>query len=517
MDLREFDASGPFKRSTRMPLDAVVRLHFEGTVAYQNGFAANVSATGMFVKHPDPPPIGTRLVFEFVTGEQRKPVQGAGLVAWVRERYEGPGRPAGIGIQFTEVDSQSRQHIAEALFEFLEASLGGEDLEREAGPEPSPALPALVPLAAAPPAEAEPEPPYGARPAPTFAMAIPAGAAEPPSGFSPAIPPDPPVPPVPEPARDRRATFSYADSAPEPAATESEEARVERLVRNALAEEPFAGAAAARSEDAGGRWIAIAVVAVLLAVGGWAAWRYLSSKTPAPERPTATAALPAPTPTPRPPLAAVAEPQTTLAAAVGATDAAVTAPETPLPAGAPADDAGDEGEATPANDANDANDANNAGKTGDASVPADAEPDPTPAAPVVKPRPIPPATAAAAAPADEGAPRARALTDIDWTEATGITVVTLAGDGVFPVGSYSYSEIGDDKPRVLVRFKGLDLAYRKAGLTVGTGAVAAIRTGWHDRPGGAEQHVVIDLAGGNVRLEGFEALGSRIVLKLAAR
>ena len=32
-----------FERSTRMPLDAVVRLHFEGTVAYQNGFAANVT------------------------------------------------------------------------------------------------------------------------------------------------------------------------------------------------------------------------------------------------------------------------------------------------------------------------------------------------------------------------------------------------------------------------------------------------------------------------------------------
>ncbi|MBZ0089887.1 MAG: PilZ domain-containing protein, partial [Thermoanaerobaculia bacterium] len=106
MDVREFDASGPFKRSTRMPLDAVVRLHFEGTVAYQNGFAANVSATGMFVKHPDPPPLGTKLVFEFVVGEQRRPVQGAGLVAWVRERYEGPGRPAGIGIQYTEVDAQ---------------------------------------------------------------------------------------------------------------------------------------------------------------------------------------------------------------------------------------------------------------------------------------------------------------------------------------------------------------------------------------------------------------------------
>ena len=57
----------------------------------------------------------------------------------------------------------------------------------------------------------------------------------------------------------------------------------------------------------------------------------------------------------------------------------------------------------------------------------------------------------------------------------------------------------------------------KSGLKVGTSAVAGIRTGWHARPEGHEQHVVVDLAGPDVRLEGFEALGSRIVLKLAKR
>jgi uncharacterized protein (TIGR02266 family) len=124
-----------FHRSTRMPLDAVVRLHFEGTVAYQNGFAANVSALGMFVKHPDPMPVGTRLVFEFVIGEERKPVQGGGIVAWVRERYDGPGRPAGVGIQFTELDALSRQHIAEALFEYLESQLGVEVADHPDVPE----------------------------------------------------------------------------------------------------------------------------------------------------------------------------------------------------------------------------------------------------------------------------------------------------------------------------------------------------------------------------------------------
>lgn len=482
MDVREFDASGPFKRSTRMPLDAVVRLHFEGTVAYQNGFAANVSATGMFVKHPDPPPVGTRLVFEFVVGEERRPVQGAGLVAWVRERYEGPGRPAGIGIQFTEVDAQSRQHIAEALFEFLEASLVGEPFEEGEAPEPA---------AVAPTAEPAPVDAAVARRAPSFAMAMPADGIEALTDFSPAIPPEPSAPPS-EPARDRLATFSYAPSPPEPepapAPLESAEERVERMVREALAEESIAGAAAAREVDSG-RWLAIGVVAVLLALGGWAAWHYLLAPAPAAAPPAA--ARVEPTPTPRPPLAAVTEPDRTLAATVGATEAAQTAPEVPLPAGSPA--VPDEEEAA----------------VEAAVAPAPAEP-----TPLARPAVAPPPTDAAAA--DEvGAPRARALTDIEWTEATGITVVTLAGDGTFPAGSYSYSEIGGEKPRVLVRFKGLSQPYRRANQTVGSAAVSGIRSGWHDRPGGAEQHVVIDLADGSVRLDGFEALGSRIVVKLA--
>ena len=67
--------------------------------------------------------LGTSLVFEFNLGPQRKPVQGSGEVVWVRERYLGPGQPAGIGIRFSQLDAQSRDHIAEALFEFLERSL----------------------------------------------------------------------------------------------------------------------------------------------------------------------------------------------------------------------------------------------------------------------------------------------------------------------------------------------------------------------------------------------------------
>ena len=125
MDPRS-DPAARFSRATRVPLETVVRLHFEGQVAYQNGFAANVSATGMFVKHPEPHAEGTKLVFEFTVGRGRKPVQGSGDVVWVRPKYLGPGQPAGMGIAFDHLDVQSRENLAEALFEFLEESLGAE-------------------------------------------------------------------------------------------------------------------------------------------------------------------------------------------------------------------------------------------------------------------------------------------------------------------------------------------------------------------------------------------------------
>jgi len=484
-----FDAegSGGFKRSTRMPLDAVVRLHFEGTVAYQNGFAANVSATGMFVKHPDPPPIGTRLVFEFVLGSQRRPVQGAGVVAWARDRYEGPGRPAGIGIQFTQVDSASRHHIAEALFEYLEASLGeeliqraGEELGIDAGE-----------IAAAEEAVRELDLPEERV----------AEAARPPEAqTSPSLFDERPSAPAPAPTPPR---FELAESEEiSPPAAETDEQRIDRMVREALEEEAsIAGAAVAGSTRRGSAmlWIGGTAALVLVAAGGWAVWRYgLGPDSPAP-RATATAAA-TPTPTPRPPLAADLGPVSTLAETVGASSAQESAPEPPLPAAVPppaaaaAPEAGASGTPAPAAD-----------RTAGADAP--------PAAGVAAR--TEPAAAAAAEPA--GAPRATRLDEIEWTEATGTTVVTLSGDGPFPAGSYGYFEMAGDKPRVLIKLRGLDQPYRRGALAVGTAAVVGIRTGWHVKETGNEQHVVVDLVPGGARLDGFEAIGSRIVLKLAPR
>lgn len=518
MTTHDGDSPDSFKRSTRMPLDAVVRLHFEGTVAYQNGFAANVSASGMFVKHPDPPPTGTRLVFEFVIGSERKPVQGAGIVAWIREKYQGPGRPAGIGIQFTQVDPVSKQHIAEALFEYLEASLG-EELAERAGEDLGVAddelaaaqesvrqldLPTPEQLEAGATRHLPTAPPPGAATQSWAEIDVPPEPAEP--RLPPALPPTPPsAPPRPEPPRADPPRFSLAPTEEGSlSAAETEEQRVERMVREALAEqESIAGAAVARSAGGTSPVLWIVLAAIVVAAGGWALWHF--GFVPRGATTHAVAATPAtPTPTPRPTLPSDLGPISTLAETVGASNAAETAPETALPV---ADDAAtSEGETAPSTTP--------AAATSEAPQQPIATATATAASPVSA-RPATPAPTPVAEPG--GAPRATRLDEIEWTEATGTTVVTLSGDGPFAQGSVSYSEIGGDKPRVLVRLRGLEEPFRRGALAVGTAAVSGIRTGWHLKEGTNEQHVVLDLAPGGAALDGFEAIGSRIVLKLRPR
>jgi uncharacterized protein (TIGR02266 family) len=453
-----------FHRSTRMPLDAVVRLHFEGTVAYQNGFAANVSALGMFVKHPDPPAIGTRLVFEFVLGEERKPVQGGGIVTWARERYEGPGRPAGVGIQFTELDALSRQHIAEALFEFLETQLGVDVADH-------PDVPNL--LAAIPTSTVVEMPGEDAAPA--------GGADEPQAELGFEASDDAGAAVVPRPAAAAPAPFRLFGDSPAGGGSfgvdEAETPR-EELFSPLTPPEPMdlgeSSYGAARSRERP-LWQPLAIAAGI-AAAGFAGWWFLAGpgaearQTAAP--PPVTAAEPAPAP--RPPLDPQPGPGTTLAEAVGAMP-----PEAASPA------AGTEAEATAEE-------------------------------PVVPAATTPPARAAAAAPpaTAPAAGRATRVTDIRWRAVAGGTDVTLVGDGDFRAGSYRWFEMRDARPRVLVRLVGMAAGYPRASLDAGTLELAGIRVGYHEKPGGNELHVVLDLSSLDIEVAGVEASGGELLVRL---
>ena len=521
--------SGPptdFQRSTRMPLDAVVRLHFEGTVAYQNGFAANVSASGMFVKHPDPPPVGTQLVFEFTIGSQRKPCQGTGEVVWVREKYEGPGRPAGSGIRFVDLDELSRQHLTEALFEFLEASLGdrmGESPEVQAMVA---SRPTHAPLEAdAPDQSIEPFEPPAIEFAPEAAagtetasrelgketVKIPVTIRDPvpgatpfrifdddvplPVSMAPAAPPDPVALPAPEeeqlpalPPFESSAVPPYEPYRPEGDETVS-----------------IYGAAGVGRSPSRGRalGLSLAILGLLaIAGGGWWYWtQYRPAHLPAARATPSASAAPATTGTVPVEPAKSAEPAArpldshvgpgrTLVDSVGTTE---PAPETPLPA-----------VAVPPAPTGSSRPAPTVATASATDAPVQATPTPAPAAP--EPAPATPAI---------GSVPSSFVREISAATAAGRTVVTIVGDGGFPTGSFSWSEIGGDKPRVLIRLKEIEQPYRSAARGVPTPEVAGIRTGYHLASGGNELHIVLDLVpSARARVESVEPSGDTLVVTL---
>ena len=107
---------------------------------------------------------------------------------------------------------------------------------------------------------------------------------------------------------------------------------------------------------------------------------------------------------------------------------------------------------------------------------------------------------------------------IEWREAgatAGGTELVLAGDGTFVTGSFSYSEIGGENPRVLIKLKGMQSPYRGPAPRGAGPLVRGVRTGFHVTPTGNEIHVVVDLARGGVKVSGLAPANAGLTLTLA--
>lgn len=101
-------------------------------------------------------------------------------------------------------------------------------------------------------------------------------------------------------------------------------------------------------------------------------------------------------------------------------------------------------------------------------------------------------------------PPLTALEKITWEPAAGGTDLILWGNGAIPPEVYDQSHIGEP-PRELIRLTGISRPFPSPRLAVGTAEVKQIRTGYHQKPGGNELHIVIDLADPAVKVTRIEA------------
>ncbi|MDX1631206.1 MAG: PilZ domain-containing protein [Thermoanaerobaculia bacterium] len=117
----------------------------------------------------------------------------------------------------------------------------------------------------------------------------------------------------------------------------------------------------------------------------------------------------------------------------------------------------------------------------------------------------------------EAPPRmpARRVKEVLWETGPSSLVIVLRGDGSFEEGQATYSHIGGDNPRGVVRIREMERASAGLRLTPESPLVNAIRTGFHaDGREGRELHVVIDLADSETRITGMVASGTDLLVYL---
>src|SRR4029079_6141424 len=123
---------GPPRGQTRVPIDADVQLEFENFSGFIREVSANLSLGGRFVKTRYLKPVGTIVRFEFRLSDQYRLIRGSGEVVWTRWRDQPPGMPAGMGIQFLDLDAESRSLVTAIVEQHERAGGSPFDLESQA-------------------------------------------------------------------------------------------------------------------------------------------------------------------------------------------------------------------------------------------------------------------------------------------------------------------------------------------------------------------------------------------------
>jgi uncharacterized protein (TIGR02266 family) len=528
--------------SRRVPLATTVQFKFDLFSGFISEYSANISPTGMYIVSSAPEPPGRVLDLEFRLGDGFEIIKGKGEVVWSRSVDDGPERPAGMGIRFTELSEGSRDLIYRIVDRYVQEGGTPFDLSTSRDRTPVPALPDLPPLDLEP----DPFPDLDTDPVKdSSGMALPWFSAAP-ADADPADPAElfpsigPALEEVEKTFAGQRALFA---AEPPPAPLLFPSAVPAPALR---AEDPFPALAPQTGMDLFAPLDLPPMPAPPETPG-----------EPVPEPQALSAPLPSPPPPaapaapdlfgsylPKAPPAPEAPPPRTLASLAGSAAAheeprrvlpwvlaallvallaagfllrdrvagwlgggggeVAQAPAQPLPrrAGPPPPPAvADPGGALTSD---------LAASTGPETPDTPETPESTPPLPEVVQRKPPAAPASAPAPAG---PPVTAVERITYEESFGGTDIVVWGNGAMVTGSYTSSQMGSP-PRALIRFVGMRRPFTPERIAVDTGEVRQVRVGYHAKPGGNELHVVIDLAAPDVKVTRVDQDGQRLRIHL---
>ena len=118
--------------SPRLPLEQPVAVRYVGLFKdFVREVSSNISSTGMFIQTSEPRAPGSIFDFQFQLGDDFTLVAGRAEVMWIREKSLGKGQPAGMGVQFIELDQASASVIDQLVADHVESGNKPFDLDHD--------------------------------------------------------------------------------------------------------------------------------------------------------------------------------------------------------------------------------------------------------------------------------------------------------------------------------------------------------------------------------------------------
>lgn len=548
------DYSNIPRDSRRVPIATKVQFKFDRFSGFISEYSANISPTGMFIVTERPEAPGEILDLEFRLGDGFEIIKGQGEVVWVRSLAEGPSRPPGMGIRFLALSPGCQDLIYRIVDRYV--AQGGTPFDLagaptrpggpSSGPEEAPSS-VLAPVAAAapepPPLAREPDPFPELEGAAKDVAVLPWASSQketsmPGGDVLPPLEPldeifhleeaPPAVPSAGPAASGAQSVLPFPSAAgtrplsePDPFPPLDPDLDLSQAGPTVVGfDEPLPDPPSypeSRSELPGAKDLFAS---------------YLPQPASPPEtphvRPLSTLAGGASVHQPRRLLPLVAVVAAVLAVAVAGfllrsrvvewtgfggeeVSAAEQAPVLPRSAVPPDDPTLREEMGGLTSDLAGSRETPTSASSGSPDEPPSAQaPDET------ESRPLPEVVRRKPAPAPSAGPAATVVERITFEKVPGGTTVVVWGNGALRPESYKRVSV-DSPPREVIQIRGIEQPFSPVRIVVGTPEVKQIRIGYHEKPGGNELHVVVDLAGPQVRVDRIEPDGQRLRLRLQER
>ena len=108
------------RRAPRADLHILVQFRCTSFDEFLAEYATDISTGGMFLRTDQPRPEGQMIYLQFALRDGSKLIEGLGKV--VRVNPPGGDRPAGMGVEFVNVDEDSRALIEDIVAQKLATS-----------------------------------------------------------------------------------------------------------------------------------------------------------------------------------------------------------------------------------------------------------------------------------------------------------------------------------------------------------------------------------------------------------